>query len=273
MRCDRLWRAGSPRVRRSKSSPARLAGVSPPAPAAVSFVVSFAEIRERPLRPSGHGHPRSRTGTACRERWGAHLESVLSASPRGFESRILRRANLQEHSMMAVGMQASWVAWSHLVVSVLSAGRCRGRDKPSVLCLVTGAPYRPVSRLVQALRDLRVTWLHAWPVHELQRSIALLHDDHDPPVLGPGHRNEKVGVSRCGEQTQVDVTAGVVPGVDRAFAKNARGPSPSGGSGGGDVGGLPGDVAADAGPGVALSPGRCFVGALHPGAQHHALQG
>jgi hypothetical protein len=52
---------------------AGLAGVSPPALAAVSFVVSFAEIRERPLRPTGHGHPRSRTGTACDERWGAHL--------------------------------------------------------------------------------------------------------------------------------------------------------------------------------------------------------
>src|SRR5262249_22856807 len=73
------------------------------------------------------------------------------------------------------------------------------------------------------LRVLCVTWLHAWPVHELQRNIALLHDDHDPPVLGPGHRNEKVGVSRGGEQTQVDVAVGVVLGVDRAFAKNARG--------------------------------------------------
>jgi hypothetical protein len=69
---------------------AGLAGVSPPALAAVSFVVSFAEIRERPLRPTGHGHPRSRTGTACGERWGAQLESVLGATPQEFESPILR---------------------------------------------------------------------------------------------------------------------------------------------------------------------------------------
>src|SRR5262249_34071608 len=87
MRCGWLWRAGSPRVMRSKSPRAGLAGVSPPAPAAVSF----AEIRDRPLRPTGHGHPRSRTDTAWHERWGALLESVLGATPQEFESPILRR--------------------------------------------------------------------------------------------------------------------------------------------------------------------------------------
>src|SRR5215831_1854058 len=103
MGCGWLWRAGSPRVRRSKSPRAGLAGVNPPAPAAVSFVVSFAEIRERPLRPTGHGHPRSRTVPACHERWGAHLESVLGATPQEFESPILRHAGLQEHPMMTAG--------------------------------------------------------------------------------------------------------------------------------------------------------------------------
>jgi hypothetical protein len=47
-------------------------------------------MRERPQRPTGRGHPRSRTGTAWHERWGALLESVLGATPQGFESLILR---------------------------------------------------------------------------------------------------------------------------------------------------------------------------------------
>src|SRR5262245_66146846 len=107
MRWGWLWGAGSPRVMRSKSPRAGLAGVSPPAPAAVSFVVSFAEIRDRPLRPTGHGHPRSRTDTAWHERWGALLESVLGATPREFESRILRHPDLHEHPMMTAGMRAA----------------------------------------------------------------------------------------------------------------------------------------------------------------------
>src|SRR5262245_54584377 len=104
MRCGWLWRAGSPRVTRSKSLRAGLAGVSPPAPAAVSFVVSFAEIRDRPLRPTGHGHPRSRTDTAWHERWGALLESVLGATPQEFESPILRRLGLQNPPMLVAGL-------------------------------------------------------------------------------------------------------------------------------------------------------------------------
>jgi hypothetical protein len=38
------------------------------------------------------------------------LESVLGATPQEFESLILRHVDVQELSMMAVGMQASWVA-------------------------------------------------------------------------------------------------------------------------------------------------------------------
>ena len=96
-RCDRLWRAGPPWVRRNENTRAGLAGVSSPAPAAVSFVVSFAEIRERPLSPVAYGHPRSRTAAAGRERHGAHLESALGATPREFESRILRYAHLGQY--------------------------------------------------------------------------------------------------------------------------------------------------------------------------------
>jgi hypothetical protein len=89
MRCDRLCAqarcaSGLARSRRSRCQ-SRV-----PLSASVSFVVSFAGIRESSLRTTGHGHPRSRTGTACHERWGAHLESVLGAIPREFESRILR---------------------------------------------------------------------------------------------------------------------------------------------------------------------------------------
>ena len=62
-------------------------------------------------------------------------------------------------------MQASWVAWSHLVVSVLSGGWCHRRDKPSLLCLVTDpgqarrssrAPSRRRARLPRPRHPLRV---------------------------------------------------------------------------------------------------------------------
>jgi hypothetical protein len=85
----------------------------------------------------------SRTVADAGERWSTLLESVLGATPQEFESPILRHADLQEHLMMAAGMRASRVAWSHLVVSVLSAGRCHRRDMPSLLCLVTDAPDGP----------------------------------------------------------------------------------------------------------------------------------
>jgi hypothetical protein len=98
----------APRVRPSKVSAVELAGVSRPLSAAVSFVVSFAVIRERPLRPTGHGHPWSRTLPACREREGAHLESVLGATPQEFESPILRHGDLRRRA---------WVAFARCAIS------------------------------------------------------------------------------------------------------------------------------------------------------------
>jgi len=56
----------------------------------VSIVVSFAGVRGRPPRPIRHSQPRSRTAADAGERWSALLESVLGATPREFESRILR---------------------------------------------------------------------------------------------------------------------------------------------------------------------------------------
>ena len=56
----------------------------------VSDVVSFAWVRGRPPGPTSYGQARSRTGVNPCERWSALLESVLGATPREFESRILR---------------------------------------------------------------------------------------------------------------------------------------------------------------------------------------
>ena len=81
--------ATSPRVRPSKIPAVELARVSRPLSVAVSLVVSFAPVRRSSDLPTAHLDPRSRTVPACRERWGAHLESVLGATPREFESRIL----------------------------------------------------------------------------------------------------------------------------------------------------------------------------------------
>ena len=83
-----LWRAGSPRVRSCKISRARRAGFIPPASAAVSFVVSFAEFAGSRGSPPvtvipGHGRPRpvlnaeAHTWKAC---WGQPLASSNLAS-------------------------------------------------------------------------------------------------------------------------------------------------------------------------------------------------
>ena len=58
--------------------------------------------------PSGH-RGWSRTVADRRERWSAVLESVLGATPREFESRILRHADLQEHRWVAANQ------WAHSV--------------------------------------------------------------------------------------------------------------------------------------------------------------
>src|SRR5258708_348886 len=64
-----------------------------------SNVVSFAWVRGCPPRPIRHGQPRSRTVANPGERWSALLESVLGASPREFESRILRHADLRRREV------------------------------------------------------------------------------------------------------------------------------------------------------------------------------
>jgi len=63
----------------------------------VSIVVSFTRVRGRPARYTGTQISTSRKVKASDERWSALLESVLGATPREFESRILRHADLQEH--------------------------------------------------------------------------------------------------------------------------------------------------------------------------------
>ena|SRR5215472_844579 len=55
MRRGRFYTQTRPRVRLGKSLPLEFATVSRPLSAAVSFVVSFAGIRERPLRLNGNG--------------------------------------------------------------------------------------------------------------------------------------------------------------------------------------------------------------------------
>ncbi|MCW2913915.1 MAG: hypothetical protein JWN52_1983 [Actinomycetia bacterium] len=66
-------------------------------PATVSFVVSFAYVRNRsgPYRMARRR--RSHPLTTCSERADAELESVLGASPHEFESRILRQPDQAKH--------------------------------------------------------------------------------------------------------------------------------------------------------------------------------
>jgi hypothetical protein len=149
-----IWRCDGPTGSRLIQAPAAelaagLAGASPPVPAAVSFVVSFAEIRERPLKPTGHGHPRSRTVPASHERWGAHLESVLGATPREFESRILRCADLRRCAFDAKTRPPGHEPWSQF----RSQLRAPGGSIPSVssrCCAWSWAPRTAPNRAQHA---------------------------------------------------------------------------------------------------------------------------
>ena len=66
----------------------------------VSDVVSFAWVRGRPPGPTSYGQARSRTGVNPGERWSALLESALGATPREFESRILRSLDLRRRAQI-----------------------------------------------------------------------------------------------------------------------------------------------------------------------------
>ena len=103
----------------------------------------------------------SRTVADAGERHATLLESVLGATPQEFESPILRHADVQEHPMMAAGMRGYRGCVVSLMVSVLGADRCHRRDKPLLLCLVTGALYRP-ERRGACRRSVRPT-VQGWP--------------------------------------------------------------------------------------------------------------
>ena len=77
-----------------------------------------AAVRRRPPESCSG---RSRTVTDAGERGPALVESVLGATPREFESRILRNADQGKHrSPVSPGWRFE-ARWSHLLVSVLSA--------------------------------------------------------------------------------------------------------------------------------------------------------
>ena len=87
--------------------------------------------------------PSSRTFPAEPERAGADLESMLGATPREFESRILRHADLQEHRRMAANK------WAHCVaVGSFKGPSSQPRTVPLPisarrLCLVRGITDGP----------------------------------------------------------------------------------------------------------------------------------
>ena len=92
----------------------------------VSNVVSFAWVRGRPPRPIRHSPPTSRTVVNPGERWAALLESVLGATPREFESRILRHADLRRRAWIMFARCATSPACVSFSVSV----------EPRVICLI-----------------------------------------------------------------------------------------------------------------------------------------
>ena len=106
-------------------------------------MVSFAWVRGRPPRPIRHGQPRSRTAADAGERWSALLESVLGATPREFESRILRHADL---------LRRAWVTFARCA---MSHGACL------IFCLSLGPGHMPYSGQIGVAargHDTRWTW-------------------------------------------------------------------------------------------------------------------
>ena len=98
----------------------------------------------------------SRTVADASERWPALLESVLGATPREFESPILRHADLQEHPMMTAGMRASrveLVSFSGLNFERRAPGT---PDSPQLFCQVTGVANGPEQRATRR-RSVRPT--------------------------------------------------------------------------------------------------------------------
>jgi hypothetical protein len=98
-----------------------------PGPVCVSFTTA-----RQCSPPSTNRAPRPVTNDRNRGgRCDAVLESVLGATPREFESRILRPADLQEHPSWQLAGGHFALAWAQLAVSIASPGRCHRRDQPS----------------------------------------------------------------------------------------------------------------------------------------------
>ncbi len=97
-------------------------------------------------RPPGTRPRWPRTVADIGERRSAVLESVLGASPREFESRILRRADLQEYPSRPLAGWGLTHTWAHLVGSFPGRGGCRCRYQSLRLCLVTGIADVPRRR-------------------------------------------------------------------------------------------------------------------------------
>ena len=76
----------------------------------VSFIVSFSYVRRHPAHTTRDRQPRSRTLLNYGEPKPTDLESVLGASPRGFESRILRHADQVQRALCGVLQRPAWVA-------------------------------------------------------------------------------------------------------------------------------------------------------------------
>jgi hypothetical protein len=112
----------------------------------VSFLVSFVVARERSGCTFSGGGPWSQTLVTQGERGCADLESVLGETPQEFESPILRHVDLQKHGSWRPPGGRLVLAWSHLVVSVMSRKWCHRQDRPLLLCLVTGVVNGPERR-------------------------------------------------------------------------------------------------------------------------------
>ena len=156
-----------------------------------------AAVHRRPPRAC----PRtSRTVTDIGERWPALLESVLGASPRGFESRILRHPDLLKHrSSVPTGWRLE-LRWAQLLVSTSSVGWVPPLGFAALLHLVTGIADRPERRAHAAKAcwgnpcEARLRCCRLATVRELVPTSQVCHRARRP---GPHHHLDQGKEMAC----------------------------------------------------------------------------
>ena len=127
----------------------------------VSVLVSFISVRHRSPAAARTVSAQLTYGGGPRRTPVNIVGKRVGATPREFESRILRHADQGKHRSAVLAGWRFEARWSHLLVSIFSARHHLHRDSPQLFCQVTGVAGSSEQRAARR-RSVRLT-VQGWP--------------------------------------------------------------------------------------------------------------